>query len=44
MLDFGKTYIDELKHFIESIQRDIKPGVTLEDGISALRLLEYGNV
>ena len=44
MFDVGNTYFDELKHFIESIERDIKPRITLEDGIGALRLLECGNV
>ena len=44
MFDVGNTYIDELKHFIESIEKDIKPRVTLEDGVGALRLLECGNV
>ena len=44
MFDMDRTYLNELSHFVESIEKDIDPCITLEDGIAALRLLEDGNV
>jgi len=44
IFDINKTYIDELTHFIESIEQNIEPRVTLEDGIKVLKLLEDGSV
>ena len=42
MFDIDRTYMDELRHFIKSIEEDIIPDITLDDGISALKLLEDG--
>lgn len=44
MFDGDKTYMDELNHFIQSIELDTEPRIMLSDGIKALRLLEDGNV
>lgn len=44
MFDVSKTYIDELDHFVEVIEKDTEPAIGLEDGIQILRLLENVNV
>lgn len=44
MFDVSKTYIDELDHFVEVIEKDTEPAIGLEDGIQVLRLLENVNV
>lgn len=44
LFNINKTYMDELTHFIETIEKDMTPNITLEDGIQALRLIEDGNV
>lgn len=44
IFDINKTYINELAHFIESIEHNIEPRVTLEDGIEVIKLLEDGSV
>lgn len=38
--DIDKTYVDELDSFIMSIENDIEPRITLDDGIKALELIE----
>ena len=40
LFDVAQTYKDELVHFIEAIQKDTIPDITLDDGIRALELLE----
>ena len=40
LFDVAQTYRDELVHFIEAIQKDTTPDITLDDGIRALELLE----
>lgn len=40
LFDVDKTYIEELKHFIESIEADSRPSITIEDGVKALELIE----
>lgn len=42
MFDIDRTYMDELKHFIGVVEKDIIPDITLDDGIKALELLEDG--
>jgi predicted dehydrogenase len=44
MFDIGRTYLDELEHFIASKNTNIEPDITLSDGIKVLKLLEDGNV
>lgn len=44
LFDLNKTYMDELKHFIESVKNRNEPYISLEDGINVLRLLEDGSV
>lgn len=43
MFNINSTYYDELVHFIDAIQHDFKPCITLEDGISVLHLLQNGH-
>ena len=40
LFDVAQTYKDELEHFIEAIQKDATPAITMDDGIRALELLE----
>jgi predicted dehydrogenase len=42
--DVDKTYKIELGQFIQAIQRDETPAITLADGIDALKLIEEDNV
>ncbi|MBZ0155807.1 MAG: Gfo/Idh/MocA family oxidoreductase [Alphaproteobacteria bacterium] len=42
--DTGRTYIDELRHFIDAVKSDTPPLISLNDGISVLKLLEDKNV
>lgn len=44
MFDINRTYVDEMRHFIEVIKGDKEPKISLSDGIRALELLEDGNV
>lgn len=44
LFDINKSYMDELAHFIKSIEQGADPKITLEDGIKTLRLLEDGHV
>jgi len=39
MFDVGKTYIDEIRHFLEVVEKGVAPAVGLYDGIMALRLV-----
>lgn len=39
MFDVGRTYIDEIEHFLDVIEKGDAPAVTLFDGIMALRLV-----
>lgn len=43
MFDMERTYFDELAHFIEAIKKDTETGITLDDGVNALMLLEDGH-
>lgn len=43
LFDTGKTFMDEVRHFIETIEKQGKSEITLDDGIKALRLLEDRN-
>ena len=40
LFDIERTYIDELKNFIVSLEKDLKPGITIDDGIKALKLIK----
>lgn len=40
LFDTGKTYMDELCHFIDVVKNDTSPLVSLSDGISILEMLE----
>ncbi len=42
--DLNKTYIDELKDFIVSIETGRNPCITIQDGIKALKLIREKNV
>lgn len=44
LFDIDKTYIDELTSYIESIEKDNEPLISLNDGAQALRLIEDKNV
>lgn len=44
IFDVNKTYLTEMEHFIKSVEEGRNPGITLEDGIKALKLLEDGDV
>jgi predicted dehydrogenase len=43
LFDFNKTYRDELAHFMDVIEKDMEPAVTIEDGIAVLKLIEDGH-
>lgn len=38
--DIDRTYVDELESFMASIENDLVPEVSLDDGIKALRLIK----
>lgn len=44
LFDINKTYEDELNDYINSIEEDREPSITLFDGIKTLELLEERNV
>lgn len=39
LFDIDKSYVEELRHFINIVEKRSKPTITLEDGIKALKLL-----
>lgn len=40
LFDTGKTYMDELCHFMDTVKNDSSPLISLDDGISILKMLE----
>ena len=44
LFDTGRTYIDELLHFIDVIKKNTFPLISLNDSISVLKMLEDGCV
>lgn len=38
--DIEKTYVDELRYFMSSIENNSEPCISLSDGVEALRLIE----
>jgi len=44
LFDVDESYKRELNHFIECIEKDRIPQVTLDDGIEVLKLIEYDHV
>jgi predicted dehydrogenase len=44
LFDFDESYKSELNHFIECIDKDITPQITLDDGIEVLKLIEGDHV
>lgn len=44
LFDINKTYMDELKHFIKSVESRNEPCVSIGDGINVLKLLEDRDV
>lgn len=40
LFDMDKTYIEELRHFIDAVQKRKTPQITIKDGINVLKLLE----
>ncbi|MBU4491742.1 MAG: Gfo/Idh/MocA family oxidoreductase [Euryarchaeota archaeon] len=44
LFDVDESYKSELNHFIECIEKDKKPQITLDDGIEVLNLIEGDHV
>ena len=44
LFDINKTYVDELTSYIESLEGNKEPSISLNDGVQALRLIEDKNV
>jgi predicted dehydrogenase len=44
LFDINQSYTDELNHFIECIENDEMPQITLDDGIEVLKLIEGDHV
>lgn len=44
LFDVNKTYVDELTSYIESLEGNKEPPISLNDGVQALRLIEDKNV
>ncbi len=42
LFNTGKTYMDELTHFVDVVKNDGNPSITLDDGIKVLQLLKDG--
>lgn len=40
MFDLNRTYIDELDHFMDVVEKGSDPAVTLQDGIEVLKLIK----
>ena len=44
LFDVDESYKSELKHFIECIEKDKTPQITLDDGIEVLKLIEGDHI
>ena len=44
LFDVNESYRSEMDHFIECIEKNIKPQITLDDGIEVLKLIEGDHV
>lgn len=40
LFDTGKTYMDELCHFMDAIKNDTSPSISLDDGMLILKMIE----
>jgi predicted dehydrogenase len=44
LFDVDESYRSELNHFIECIEKDETPQITVDDGIEVLKLIESDHV
>lgn len=40
LFDLNRTYVDEMSHFMDVVEKGQEPSITVEDGIAVLRLIE----